>query len=97
MLVEIVHEAPHDPRAAIAEFTLARLELDQFQAPTRAAWRFREVADHPRAGALASEALALAAIAFERGGDEASAAEARREYVRRFPDGRHAERWRAEP
>jgi transmembrane sensor len=93
-LLEVIFEAPSDARAPVAGFTLARIELDHFGATERAARRFREVADHPRAGALAPEALARAVAAFEQASETEAADEAKREYLRRFPDGRHAHRWR---
>jgi transmembrane sensor len=94
LLLAVIAEAPGDARAPVATFTVARLELDELGATASAARRFREVADHPHAGSLAPEALARAVTAFERAANEEAAEEARREYLRRFPDGRHARRWR---
>lgn len=87
-LQSIVREHADDPRAALAAFALARLELGQLSAPARAADSLRLALALGLPGALHEDAYAKLVLAHEKAGQLAEACAARAEYTRRFP-GRH--------
>ena len=90
LLERVLDEHPEDPRAALAAFTLGRVEsaLDR---PARAAEAFaRAIAIGPPA-ALHEDAMARLVEARAAAGERAAATEAARAYLARFPEGRHAE------
>jgi transmembrane sensor len=95
-LERALREFSSDRRAAIAAFTLGRIETDRLRRHDRGARAFRRCLELGAPRALQEDAFARLATAHARGGDYEAARTAAREYLRRFPDGRHAEelgRW----
>jgi transmembrane sensor len=79
-----------DRRAPIAAFTLGRVLLDELGRPVEAASAFRKARVLWPAGPLAEDALAREGDAWERAGRSDDARGAARDYVARYPQGRHA-------
>jgi transmembrane sensor len=81
---------PRDPRAALAAFSLGKMDFDQRGAYASAAqWFAAYLAEQPD-GALAQEAAGRRLEALHRAKDEAGARVAAAAYLRRYPDGPHA-------
>jgi transmembrane sensor len=78
-----------DRRAPIAAFTLGRVLLDDLGRPAEAASAFRKARLLWPAGPLTEDALAREADAWARAGRLEDARAAAREYVARYPQGRH--------
>lgn len=74
--------------AAIASFTLGRVQLDDLGDAGRAAEAFDRAVALGLPDSLLEDALARRVEARAKAGDEAGAARARADYVARFPDGR---------
>lgn len=89
-LSKIVRERAKDPRAAIAAFTMGRIQLDSLKQPDRAAGSFQASVDLGLTEPLIEDAVARIVEARARAGDQAGAREALAEYERRFPKGRRA-------
>ncbi len=79
-----------DRRAPVAAFTLGRVLLDDLGRSTEAAAAFQRARVLWPAGPLAEDALAREADAWERAGRPEGAREAARQYLGRYPQGRHA-------
>ena len=82
---------PNSAGAAIAAFTLGRLEFDELRGYTRAADWFRTYLKEQPNGAMAREALGRLLEAAYRGGDAGSARALSERYLREYPSGPHAE------
>jgi transmembrane sensor len=95
-LSRIVTHHASDPRAALAAFTLGRLELDSLGQPARAAGSFQRALDLGLSEPLIEDALARLVEARARASDPDGARAAAADYERRFPSGRRLEdvrRW----
>lgn len=86
-LETIVAEHAEDPRAALAAFALARLELGQLHSPGRAVHNLRQALSLGLPAALQEDAQAKLVSAHERAGQWTAACAARAEYALRFPRG----------
>lgn len=82
---------PKSEQAALAAFSLARLDFDQSGAFSSAARWFRTYLAERPGGALAREARGRLMESLHRAGDAAGARSAAREYLARHPTGPHAE------
>jgi transmembrane sensor len=82
---------PGSSDAAIAAFTLGRLEFDEFHGYTKAADWFRTYLKEQPNGAMAREALGRLLEAAYRAGDAASARALSERYLGEYPSGPHAE------
>jgi transmembrane sensor len=82
---------PASSDAAIAAFTLGRLEFDEFHGYTKAADWFRTYLKEQPNGAMAREALGRLLEAAYRAGDATSARALSERYLREYPSGPHAE------
>jgi transmembrane sensor len=82
-------------RAALAAFTLGRLEADHRGRPREAAVWFRRAIGLDVPSALAEDAYLRLVRAFEAVGDRDGARATAAEYQRRFPAGRYSERLRS--
>lgn len=85
-----------DRRAAVAAFSLGRIEADDLGRHARAARAFRRCLDLHPPQALRETAYARLAEAQAAAGNYQAARAAAREYLRRYPNGRHVEqlmRW----
>jgi transmembrane sensor len=92
-LHEFVARYPSDPRAALAWFTLGKVERARGRAGA-AARAFRTSGSLAPDGPLAEDALAEEAAAWAAAEDAAKARAAVDRYLRRFPNGTHAVRMR---
>lgn len=99
-LEQIVNSHPGDGRAALAAFTLGRMQLDNLGQPAASARSFARALALGLPGGLAEDASARRVEALARAGDREAAKRAADEYRARFPGGHHAtaiEGWLAEP
>ena len=78
-----------DRRAPVAAFTLGRVLLDELGRPSEAAAAFQKARRLWPEGPLAEDALAREADAWERAGRIERTRTLAREYVSRYPEGRH--------
>jgi transmembrane sensor len=86
-LSRVVDEHPSDARAAVAAFTLGRLELDTLNHPAKAAKAFaRSIALHAPGG-LVEDAYARLVEADVKAGDRDAARAVAREYAEKYPQG----------
>jgi transmembrane sensor len=90
-LSQIVERYPSDPRASVAAFTLGRV-YSGLGRPADAARAFGRA--QALGGALASDALAHEADAWEKAGDSTRARERAKRYVSQHPSGSEAARLR---
>lgn len=90
-LAQVLEVAGGDARAAVAAFTLARLELEALGRPREAAAHFAQAAAHPAAGPLEEDALARRIEALSAAGESTAAKAATSAFLARFPTGAHAE------
>src|SRR5262249_38807117 len=88
-LTRIVDEHVGDPRAALAAFTLGKLELDTLGQPARAAQLFTRALSLGLGASLVEDARARIVEAYARAGDSAAASSAAVAYEQQFPAGRH--------
>jgi transmembrane sensor len=91
-----IEDYPRDRRAAVAAFTLGRVEADALGRHGAAARAFQRCLELDPPEALRETAYARLAEAHAAAGNYAGARAAAREYLRRYPEGRHAEelsRW----
>ncbi len=79
----------HD--AALAAFTLGRLEFDEFRAYSVAAGWFRTYLKERPGGTMAREARGRLMEALHQAGEQAGARAAAEQYLRDYPTGPHAE------
>jgi transmembrane sensor len=77
--------------AALAAFTLGRLEFDEFRAYSVAAGWFRTYLKERPGGTMAREALGRLMEALNQAGDVAGARATATEYLRDYPTGPHAD------
>jgi transmembrane sensor len=84
----LVARFPRDPLAPVAAFTLGRLLAAE--APAQAARAFEDARRLAPTGGLAEDALARAAEAWARAGDEGRARALARAYLEAYPRGRRA-------
>jgi len=80
---------PKDPRAPSAAFTLGWLLLNDLHRSSDAALAFRQAERLAPPGALAEDAAARVAEAWQSAGDRGHAQEAARHYLAAYPDGRY--------
>jgi transmembrane sensor len=88
-LTRIVTGFSSDPRAALAAFTLGRVQLYDLRLPTAAARTFRKARLLRPSGPLADDALAREVEAWARAGKPDLAKLRGREYLKRYPRGHH--------
>jgi len=91
-----IEQHPSDPTAAVAAFTLGRVEGDELGRHGRAARAFARCLELQAPRALRENAYARLAEAHARSGDFEAARRAARDYLRQYPDGRRAaelQRW----
>jgi transmembrane sensor len=79
-----------DRRAPVAAFTLGRVLLDQLGRAAEAAAAFQSARRLWPGGPLAEDALAREADAWDRAGRPERARALATEYLRAYPQGRHA-------
>jgi len=80
---------PRDPRAPSAAFTLGWVLLTELNRPREAALAFADAERIAPRGALAEDAAARVAEAWDKAGDGRRAAEAARRYEQVYPSGRY--------
>lgn len=90
-LERIIAGFPTDRRAAVAAFTLGRIQLNTLGEPARARWAFERAIELGVPPALTEDSLALLVEARARSGDSLGARAAARDYLRRYPEGRLAD------
>jgi transmembrane sensor len=98
-LSRVIEQHPGDARAALAAFTLGRLELDTLGHPGVAADAFARALALGLGASLVEDAQARLVEARARAGDHQRARAAAAEYEQRFATGRHlaaVRRWVAE-
>jgi transmembrane sensor len=88
-LRRIVEHFLKDPRAPSAAFTLGWVLLTDLGQPRAAAAAFLQAERMAPSGALAEDAAARVAEAWQKAGDSRRAAEAARHYERAYPNGRY--------
>jgi len=88
-LRRLVERYPKDPRAPSAAFTLGWVLLTDLGRPREAAAAFAEAERIAPRGALAEDAAARVAEAWQKGGDSGRAAQAARHYEQTYPTGRY--------
>jgi TolA-binding protein len=88
-LRRLVSQFPKDPRAPSAAFTLGWVLLTDLGRPREAAMAFAEAERIAPRGALAEDAAARVAEAWQKAGDSHRAAQAARHYQRTYPGGRY--------
>ena len=90
-LRQLARRYPHDPHAPLAAFTLGRLLLDNLKQPSDAARAFAQArALSGGNGALAEDALAREAEAWQVAGNSSEAARCVALYRSRYPGGAHS-------
>ncbi len=93
-------EHSNEPQAALAAFTLGKLLLDSASRPRDAAAEFARCLALSPPSALAEDALFRLGDAQVRAGERGAASVSAREYLARYPQGRHVAdvgRWLAAP
>jgi len=88
-LRRLLDNFPKDPRAPSAAFTLGWIYLTDLNRPREAAVAFAEAERIAPRGALAEDAAARVAEAWQNAGDSRRAAEAARHYSHVYPTGRY--------
>jgi len=88
-LRRLVQRHPKDPRAPSAAFTLGWVLLTDLGRPREAAVAFADAERLAPRGALAEDAAARIAEAWQSAGDSRRAAEAARRYEQMYPTGRY--------
>ena len=88
-LHRLVERHPRDPRAPSAAFTLGWVLLTDLNRPREAAGAFAEAERIAPRGALAEDAAARVAEAWQKAGEPRRAADAARRYVQVYPAGRY--------
>jgi len=88
-LRQALDEHPNSPQTALVAFTLGKLLLDAAGKPSEAARAFERCLNSAPPSALAEDALFRAAEARAQAGDEEAASARARQYLSRYPDGRH--------
>jgi tetratricopeptide (TPR) repeat protein len=91
-LSRILEYHADDPRASLAGFALARLQLVALGQPALAADHLKLAISLGLPRALLEDAYGKLAEAYEKAGDKSSACDAFNEYRRRFPNGERASR-----
>jgi transmembrane sensor len=88
-LRRLLERYPKDPRAPSAAFTLGWVLLTDLGRPREAAEAFAEAERIAPRGALAEDAAARVAEAWQKAGDLRRAAGAARHYEQMYPNGRY--------
>jgi hypothetical protein len=88
-LRRLVERNPKDPRAPAAAFTLGWVLLTDLGRAREAASAFAEAERISPRGALAEDAAARVAEAWQKAGDLGRAAQAARHYEQMYPTGRY--------
>jgi transmembrane sensor len=88
-LRRLVERYPRDPRAPSAAFTLGWVLLTDLNRPREAAVAFAEAERIAPRGALAEDAAARVAEAWQKAGEPRRAAAAARHYAQIYPTGRY--------
>ena len=99
-LERLLQRFPRDDRAALAAFTLARLQLDGLSRPRVAVHSLQRAHALGLPQALQEDALALLVRAYSAAGDSANAARAAQGYRTQYPHGRFeaaVQGWAAAP
>lgn len=91
----LLREHRGDASAALAAFTLGRVEADAMHRPARAASAFEDAIALGIPRALLADALARLALAREASGDREGAREVAARYLAQAPEGPHAAAMRA--
>jgi TolA-binding protein len=92
-LRDFLKRHPRDRRAALAWFTLGKVELARDRA-TSAAAAFRQCFSQARDATLVEDAIAEEAAAWQAAGNLAEAQAVAQQYVGQFPQGAHIARMR---
>ncbi|HEX2677962.1 MAG TPA: FecR family protein [Polyangiales bacterium] len=99
-LTDLVRRFPKDPRASIAELTLARMQLDQLRDAAAAASAFEKAIAMGLPAGLAEDAYARRVEALAKAGRKPAARSAADDYEKHFPAGRRLQsvrKWAAAP
>jgi TolA-binding protein len=88
-LRQLLDHYPKDPRAPSAAFTLGWVYLTDLNRPREAAAAFAAAERSAPRGALAEDAAARVAEAWQKAGESRRAAEAARHYTQAYPSGRY--------
>ena len=88
-LQRLVERYPRDPRAPSAAFTLGWVLLTDLNRPREAAVAFADAERIAPRGALAEDAAARVAEAWQKAGERRRAAAAARHYAQLYPTGRY--------
>jgi transmembrane sensor len=91
-LSRILEHHADDPRASLAGFALARLQLAALGEPALAADNLKLALSLGLPRALLEDAYGKLAEAYEKAGDKSAACDAFNDYRRRFPNGERASR-----
>lgn len=94
-LERIIAEHPNDPNAALAAFTLGRVEFDQLRRPDRAARAFDQALALGLPAPLRPDALARLARAHGAAGHAEEASRAAARYLADYPNGAQSAAMRA--
>jgi transmembrane sensor len=86
-LKRVIEKHSSDPRAALAAFTLGRVQLEELGHPKEAAEAFAKARALAPSGALAEDALAREVEAWSKSGNSALAKSRAEEYVAKYPKG----------
>lgn len=86
-LKRVIEKHSGDPRAALAAFTLGRVQLEELGHPKEAAEAFAKSRALAPGGALAEDALAREVEAWSKSGNAAQAKTRAEEYVEKYPKG----------
>jgi len=86
-LKRVIEKHSGDPRAALAAFTLGRVQLEELGHPAEAAEAFARARALAPSGALAEDALAREVEAWSKSGNSAKARARAEEYVEKYPKG----------
>jgi transmembrane sensor len=89
-LRRVIDEHPGDGRAAVAAFTLARIQLDSLGQPAAAAQSFSQALSLGLPAPLVEDARARIVEAHARAGNRDAARNAADQYDKLYPAGRHA-------
>ena len=86
-LEHVARRFPEDPRAPLAEFTRARLLLDEFARPAQAAAVFASISATYPQSEVAEHAHAREVEAWSKAGEPAKSRRAAQSYLSRYPKG----------
>ncbi len=90
LYAELVQRFPRDQTAALAAFELGRIRMDTLSDLRGAVQAFDQALTLDSGRAFAEDALARLALAHDKLGDAASCKRAKERYLKRYPEGVHA-------